>query len=476
MQHCLYVYFASLPGTCGGVVANMSDSNTQFKHVPGVLVFLVSLQKNTINRNLLSSGVQEVDTYQQARITQCVSCRHMSSSTSWKPGQRLGIDIGRVLSQRNDAHNAPPYVGADPGAYAFCMLYAYHYGPDMLSIITRTKMGFPYNREGKPAWVTRFIEDMGLFDVGMPSENMQVVKTWEEKGERAEWLELAGFIDDTFDCLYSVWNARGSENVVCFGYANDSDGFRRTQIDPIDDFWNDIVYLNDWQHAAKIFKLPGLETGLWSLLSRRGPPNRRHERGVFKLIERHLNKHELHMPHPMASGPIRPGGAPERPKSSAQSSRSSTQSENVVYGGGDGSVVGAHGTDDWGDAAGWGDHGSSPVIDVDATGTDDWSDAAGWGDGSSPVTEVNAPGTDDWSDAAHDDTGVTNVTAGNEVATFEEDPKHYNKHNRISKSFNSLISMVFHILLTSLFSSCTILKSLKVYHNLFHAEFVFFPN
>ena len=54
------------------------------------------------------------------------------------------------------------------------------------------------------AWVTQFIRDMGLFQMGMPMYNLSVTGSREAKGVRARAYELDAYVDNNGECPDAV--------------------------------------------------------------------------------------------------------------------------------------------------------------------------------------------------------------------------------------------------------------------------------
>ena len=129
------------------------------------------------------------------------------------PPPRVGLDIGDVLSVRSapGADGLSIYKAAWVGAYAFCLFFIIRYGPESLFIISRTNSGDWYTlRRGRQieAWVVRFIRSLGLFDVGVPTNNVRLCTDRagkRGKGPCAERFELTHMVDDHLECLWAVF-------------------------------------------------------------------------------------------------------------------------------------------------------------------------------------------------------------------------------------------------------------------------------
>ena len=137
------------------------------------------------------------------------------------PPPRVGLDIGGVLSVRNapGADGLSIYKAAWVGAYAFCLFFIIRYGPENLFVISRTNTGDWYtNHRGHQveAWVVRFIRSLGLFDAGVPTNNVRLCTDRagkRGKGPCAERFELTHMVDDHLECLWSVFeDPEGNSN------------------------------------------------------------------------------------------------------------------------------------------------------------------------------------------------------------------------------------------------------------------------
>ena len=88
------------------------------------------------------------------------------------------------------------------GAYAFCHFFMMRHGPKNLFIISRTEVGKWYStRKGYQveAWIVRFVRSLGLFDMGVPEENMHICTNRsgaDGKGPPAKLCRLTHMVDD----------------------------------------------------------------------------------------------------------------------------------------------------------------------------------------------------------------------------------------------------------------------------------------
>ena len=91
-----------------------------------------------------------------------------------------------------------------PGFFAFLILFLAKFGAKCLHVISRVNN--PYNPE---AWVIHFCRDIGLFDLGMPRENLHLVrhKTGKQgKGVVAHEIGCTHFIDDSAKVFLNITN------------------------------------------------------------------------------------------------------------------------------------------------------------------------------------------------------------------------------------------------------------------------------
>ena len=137
------------------------------------------------------------------------SAHYSTGSTpllGFQKGQRLGLDIGNVLSAKRERNSWHRYV--DEGAYAFLLCYGAVYGFDTLYIITRVDGDPTYMRDDGSVgehWVLKFLrKGLGLFDLGMPEEHAELVKERTAKAAVAARMQLSVFVDDHPEVLRSI--------------------------------------------------------------------------------------------------------------------------------------------------------------------------------------------------------------------------------------------------------------------------------
>ena len=133
-------------------------------------------------------------------------------ASAWRPllcfqkGQRLGLDVGNVLSVKQERTLWHRYV--DEGAYAFLLCYGAVYGFDTLYIISRVDGDPTHMRDDGSVgehWVLKFLrKSVGLFDMGMPETNAQLVKERSDKAAVAVRMQLSIFVDDHPEVLRSL--------------------------------------------------------------------------------------------------------------------------------------------------------------------------------------------------------------------------------------------------------------------------------
>ena len=226
----------------------------------------------------------------------------------YQPNNRCGVDIGNVLSKRykNWGYKVQTWRYADPsGAYAFCMLFCLAYGAENLFPVSRTNNGTWHTFDGKyEAWVVRFIRDLGLFDMGVPEDNLKICSEWWEKAEIALNLDLAQFIDDRLECLMGVFSLVPDCDLWC--YTNDERGpfFKRDSRGyPFDVqqqkvFFNSLSVCDNWRTMASNCDLENLLNftnysfnDIWEYLIIHGPPNKPHTKWLMNWVQ-----DELHQP------------------------------------------------------------------------------------------------------------------------------------------------------------------------------------
>ena len=134
---------------------------------------------------------------------------------------RVGIDVGDVLSRkmggRLDNHR---WRAAETGAYPFLVMLVCAIGARNVYIISRTTRGSwwsEYRGKRVPAWVIAFLEDLGLFAMGVPRDNVAICSSCsgpDGKSVAARRFRLTHFIDDNLECLYAVSVEAGVINSI----------------------------------------------------------------------------------------------------------------------------------------------------------------------------------------------------------------------------------------------------------------------
>ena len=125
----------------------------------------------------------------------------------------LGLDVGNVMSRRcndRDGKDQDIWRYADPGCYAFLLLFAVVYGAHRVVVCSRINGQRQWwsGSDYRECWVLRFLRDgMGfgsVFDVDL-DEQVQIVNDFEEKGEALSNWRPTIFIDDHIECLASIF-------------------------------------------------------------------------------------------------------------------------------------------------------------------------------------------------------------------------------------------------------------------------------
>ena len=191
---------------------------------------------------------------------------------TWRAGDKLGLDIGDVMSRRSK-YNTPAWQTADHDCYPFVVLFGAKYGLADMHIISRTNRGVAYNNNGSDVWVTRFIRQLGVFNMGMPEENLHVVRQAEDKGNVVLNANLMGFVDNDAECLDSIM--RRSQGTVLFHYSNNADHARRF-VGRHAHLNNHVKHITSWFELANDIGLPQ-DRELWDSIGSNGPPCRQHD-------------------------------------------------------------------------------------------------------------------------------------------------------------------------------------------------------
>ena len=194
---------------------------------------------------------------------------------------RVGIDVGDVLSRkmggRLDNHR---WRAAETGAYPFLVMLVCAIGARNVYIISRTTRGSwwsEYRGKRVPAWVIAFLEDLGLFAMGVPRDNVAICSSCSGPGGKsvaARRFRLTHFIDDNLECLYAVSVEAGlPTKLVLFqtrlhwsDLPRDAPAGTRDQMR--------VNTAESFREVADMFKLLNTtaKSELWAALVNEGPP------------------------------------------------------------------------------------------------------------------------------------------------------------------------------------------------------------
>ena len=243
----------------------------------------------------------------------------------WVSTDRLGLDVHHVISV--DAPKGTPSCQlVDKDAYILIVLYKLTHGLDELYLCSRINSpSLEWTRnDGSVSkhFVLRFLEDIGLLDMGLPRENIESCMFVHEKGSFASLHSLRCFVDDRFDCLSAIH--RSSPDTELVQYTNDpcwNGHLRASRYDrrssDFDDICNKVWVMSDWRELAEWCGLP-TDDALWSWLGERVPPHCDYDPRVldhcrelfFPALPRQLSPTPKHRPSsPTPKSKAAPGNA-----------------------------------------------------------------------------------------------------------------------------------------------------------------------
>jgi len=201
----------------------------------------------------------------------------------------LGVDVGDVLSRR-DTDSKDVLDTADPGAYAFLVLYitknVAEGAEPALCVVTRTNAAsWLTNNLQQESFVVRFIRAFGLFDMGMPEANMKICKYREDKGPLARELGCTIFIDNQLLCLLAVHQELPDCLLIQYSNTGEFDSFTKEVGETVpDSFYERLRYCQDWRMITR--EVVGLQFSEeeWKQLCKVGPPTAPHDADAVNYL------------------------------------------------------------------------------------------------------------------------------------------------------------------------------------------------
>ena len=203
----------------------------------------------------------------------------------WRRGDILGLDIGDVLSVK-DPHSTNAHLKdvniwaqADPGCYAFLLLYGFTFGFANLLICTRILGDDTWqDKHGvwHESWGRRFIRyGLGLFDLGLPENQLVTVRERSEKGAVCTEWDVSAFIDDHLHCLSSILHDNPGCTIIQYRCGHETRAMHGPSW-----LWGPSVTeakragftMNSWYELAKAFDLPHTDAMFEYVTTDKFPP------------------------------------------------------------------------------------------------------------------------------------------------------------------------------------------------------------
>ena len=201
-------------------------------------------------------------------------------SGHWVCTDRLGLDVHHVISVAAP-HGTPAFQLVDTDVYIFIVLYKLVHGLDGLYVCSRINSSSlewtASNGDHRKHFVLKFLEEIGLLDMGLPRQNIESCMTFGEKGSFAQRHHLRCFVDDRFECLAGIHHSSPDTELVQYDNGTQFKGWFRAnkscrRSDDFDEIFEKIWVMSDWRELAKWCSLP-TDDAVWSWLGERVPPH-----------------------------------------------------------------------------------------------------------------------------------------------------------------------------------------------------------
>jgi hypothetical protein len=210
-----------------------------------------------------------------------------SARFSWTTSNSVYLDVGNVLSVKY-TDDPRPYMSADPGAVAFCLFFVLRFGRGWLNIISRVRSATKCWGHGKYHWIWRFVDDIGLTDLGVAWDDVQLVGF---DGTKTVFLGDDGvFIDDDFENLYDAGVHPGLTHLQLIQYSNDprNNGrmyamHRHERLEHFDEVVGKVHVLTNWWQLAQMMHI-AIPANLWDMAVKALPPFHPYSNSVIDTI------------------------------------------------------------------------------------------------------------------------------------------------------------------------------------------------
>ena len=200
-------------------------------------------------------------------------------SGHWVSTDRLGLDVHNVISV-SAPHGTPAFQLVDTDVYIFIVLYKLVHGIDGLYVCSRINSSSlewtASNGDHRKHFVLKFLEEIGLLDMGLPRQNLESCQSFDEKGTFAQRHHLRCFVDDRFECLAGIHHSSPDTELVQYtnnpqfkGWFRANRSCRRS--DDFNEIFEKIWVASDWRELAQWCSLP-TDDAVWSWLGDRVPP------------------------------------------------------------------------------------------------------------------------------------------------------------------------------------------------------------
>ena len=219
-----------------------------------------------------------------------------------------GFDIGNVLSKKSRGKKPDGdwiYTSAAPGAYACMLLCICCFGASRVCVVSKTDAASWYSWHktyGKiEHWVVRFLRQLGLFDAGVPAENVRFTRYAAGKlgkGPPIKELGCTHFIDDTCAAGLAAIEEGGADMWIHFDASlegkapnnEDVPAHAHSKRVAATDFWSVVV-------ALGLCDFHGVTHDLFLELCECGPPHLPHNDANILWLEGKLRRasSDLHL-------------------------------------------------------------------------------------------------------------------------------------------------------------------------------------
>ncbi len=210
----------------------------------------------------------------------------------WQACDVLGLDVGDVLSKKYTCNvGDPPYLSADPGAVAFVVFYIVRYGPK-LTVASRVnrpfKSWFDKNGWEQWHWIMRFLDALGLCDMGVDWDDCHLVYTAKDKP--AHLTTVKAVVDNDFENLWYIGMDPDCQNCALIQYSNNGRDTGKFTAHRGAERWYGfreisakVMAISSWYDLARFCKLP-VSAGLWDVVEKASPPYHPWSKSLLSMV------------------------------------------------------------------------------------------------------------------------------------------------------------------------------------------------